>query len=179
MLIWLLIVLNFFICAWDSYAAGILWSTNKTINKLISICAITIGSIGMLYTFIIVGVATNYLNSEWLIASNVILGAPLILAGIVVTINGWYETIKNRSVLSGIISIWNTFAIIWDIKVWIESFKILKDTGFGNLFSSNSGNSKDKAILFILISAIITAFISVGLFRVGKNKNKNNILNIQ
>lgn len=174
MLIWLFIVLNFLICAWDSYAAGMLWGMkdkNRIWTKVIAGCALTIGFVGMLYTFILIGVAFGFLPETYILAANVFLGLPLISAGIVITVQGWIDTIRNRSFLGGLISIWNTFAMIWNIKVWVDSFKMIKDIGLGNVLKSDS-DSKAKVVLFLIVAVAIAGLISFGLFRVGKQKSE-------
>lgn len=172
MLIWLLIIINLLICAWDSYAAGFLWSASKNrFDKLISGCAMVIGTVGMLYTMILIGVAIGILGEPFLIGTNVILGFPIIMAGIVITIHGCRQAIKERNFLGGAISVWNTFAIIHDIRVWVKSFEVFKDIGISGMFKGN-GDSKGKAALFLVIAILLTALISIGLFNAGRKKEK-------
>ena len=175
MLIWLLIVLNLLICAWDSYAAGLLWGIDvkkKGLTRLIAGSALTIGFIGMLYTFVLIGIVFGLVPETYLLAANVILGLPLIAAGIVITIQGWIDTIRNRSFLGGLISVWNTFALIWNIKVWIDSFRAIKELGIVNVLKSDN-DSKAKVILFLIVAVITAGLISFGLFKVGKKTSEN------
>lgn len=169
MIEWLLVILNVLICGWDSFAAGLLWgATKNTFQKFIAGCALTIGVVGMLYSFVLVGVLTNFLSSGWLIASNVFLGAPLIAAGIVITIDGWRNAIKTKSFWGILINIWNTFAVIWDIRVWFDSVKMMNDAGgLGSLLKSDRDSK--NATMFIVVAVIMTALISVGLFLKGKD----------
>lgn len=178
MLIWLLIILNLLICAWDSYAAGMLWGMNdkkRAWTRVIAGCALTIGFVGMLYTFILLGVVFGFLPETYVLAANVILGLPLISAGIVITIQGWIDTIRNRSFLGGLISVWNTFALVWDIKVWIDSFKAIKDMGIANVLRTDN-DSKAKVVLFLVVAVVIAGLISFGLFKVGKKKSETLVI---
>ena len=124
--------------------------------------------------------SVGLLGGEFLIGTNVILGLPIIAAGIVITIHGWHQAIKNRSFLGGAISVWNTFAIIHDIRVWIKSFEVFKDIGIGGMFKSNE-DSKGKVALFVILAVVITALISVGLFNAGRRKEMelSNISNLK
>jgi len=176
MMIWLLIVLNFLICAWNSFASGFIWESAKSkTEKFIAGAALTIGFVGMLYTFVLIGVATNILGQEFLLGSNVILGLPLILAGIVITVHGWVQTIRHRSFWHGLISVWNTFAVIWDIRVWIQSIQAVGQLGgFKGMFSElkKDRDYKIKAIIFGIVAVAGTALISIGLFNMGRKKAK-------
>ena len=178
MLIWLLIILNLLICAWDSYASGMLWGINdkkRIWMRVIAGCALTIGFVGMLYTFILIGIVFGLVPETYLLAANVILGLPLISAGIVITVQGWIDTIRNKNFLGGLISIWNTFALIWNIKVWIDSFKAIKEIGIVNLLKTDN-DSKAKVVLFLIVAVIMAGLISFGLFMVGKKKSENLII---
>jgi len=163
----LVIILNFLICGWDSFAAGMLWGGATTrFERILSACAMTIGFVGMFYTFILVGVVVGVLGQEFLIATNVVLGIPLIGAGIVITVHSWMQVWRERRWWQFAISIWNSFAIIWDITVWIRSVQALGSIGdLGSLLKG--GDARVKAIMFLIVAFILTCLISIGLFKVG------------
>ncbi len=172
--LWVLVFLNFLISAWDSYAAGMLWGMSKNwANRVISISAMILGFAGMLYSFVIVGIIFNLIPETYLIATNVLLGFPIIVAGIVITINGWIQSLRRRSILGFLINIWNTFAIIWDIRIWFNSLGELKEMGGMTSLLKGDNDSKGKAILFLIVAIILTCMISIGLFITGKKKMEN------
>jgi hypothetical protein len=173
LLLWLLIVLNFLICCWDAWVAGIIWEkAQSTLEQVLAACAFVMGYVGFFYTMILVGIVTNYLPREWLLAANVYLGAPIILTGIFITIHGWIQTIRTRSITSGLVSVWNTFAIIHDIRVWLYSVRALKDIGglkgLWNI-ADDTDSKKAKIALFGLLALVLTTLIIFGLFRAGQN----------
>jgi len=179
MIEWFIVVLNILICLWDSYAGGILWGSSKDniFYKMTAMCALIIGFVGLLYSFVLIGVLTNYLPETYLILSNVFLGIPLIGAGIVITIQGWIDSIRHRSIFGILISLWNTFAMFWNIKVWIDSVKMLSEIGIGKALEGD-GDSKIKIIIFLIIALIVAVAISFGLFFVGEKKGKEMSLNV-
>ena len=130
------------------------------------------GFVGFVYTFILVGVATEYISAVFLLPTNVILGLPIILTGIVITIDGWKTTMRTKNGWSFAISIWNTFAIIHDINVWFRSVQMLGEIGgFKGLMKiavDDDSDVKIKVILLVTTGVIGAVMIVYGLHKVGR-----------
>lgn len=169
-MLWLLIILNFLICTWDAYASGAIWGqARNTLDKALAVVIFVLAYTGFLYTIVLVGIVIGYLPEVWLLGANVFLGGPIILTGIVITIHGWIQAIRTRSLLGGAVSIWNTFATFHNIGVWIKSFRALKDIGGikGLINAADEGKGKTKVALFLLVAVIITTLFIYGMFKVG------------
>jgi len=173
-LIWLLIIWNFIVTCWDAYAAGMLWGMSKSkFERFFSASVFALAFVGFFYTFILVGVAIGVLSEVFMLGTNVVLGAPIILFGIVITVNGWIQAIRERSIVGFLVSIYNTIAIVWDLRVWFASLKIMTELGGLKSLASAAGESDDnkvKVILFLAVGLIVTTLIVVGLFNAGKRK---------
>ncbi|MEM5834863.1 MAG: hypothetical protein QXQ69_03390, partial [Candidatus Aenigmatarchaeota archaeon] len=175
LLLWLIIAWNFFVSCWNAYASGLLWGISKGKGeKAIALVVLALALVGFYYTFILVGIALNILSTQFLLPINVIVGLPIILLGVVITINGWIEAIRTRSLRGILVSIYNTLALLWDINVWIRSFESIKDMGIIESLIESVEDSKDssKAIIFLVIGLIITALVVVGFFYAGKKTAK-------
>lgn len=173
--LWILTIINFFICGWNSYASGLLWGASKPKQRwqrVVAGAGITIGFVGMMYVGVLVGVLLGYLPETYLISANVFLGAPLIAAGIIVTIHSWQQALRHGGFWNWAITIWNTLSTFWNIYVWIESAKALSDIGIMNSLSFDSDDAKSAGMLYLFIAAIIVVFISVGLFKYGKKQGE-------
>lgn len=171
-MLWLVIILNLLISCWNAIVAGVLWEKSKNrFNKFLSICALGTALVGLYYSFILIGVAVGVLGVEFLWGSNVILGLPIVFFGIVITIDGWIKAIEQKSILAGLVSIYNTFATVRNIRVWIDSLRILSKMGGLKAMIKGlkgRGRSRGKAILFLMIAAIIALLFVIGLFYAGR-----------
>lgn len=171
-MLWFFTVLNLLISCWNAIVAGVLWEKSKNkFNRFLSICALGMALAGFYYSLILLGVALGILSVEFLVGSNVILGLPIIFFGIVVTIDGWRKAMEQKSILAGLVSIYNTFATVRNIRVWLNSLRILSKMGGLKAMIrglKGGGRSKGKAILFLIIAAIITLLFVIGLFYAGR-----------
>ncbi len=174
-MLWFFIPLNLLISCWNAIVAGVLWEKSKNVdaqyNKLLSICALGIALVGFYYSFILIGVGIGVLGVEFLWGSNVILGLPIISLGVVITIDGWIKAVRQKSILAGLVSIYNTFATIRNIRVWMYSLRMLSKMGGLKAMIKGlkgGGRGKGKAILFLIVAAIITLLFIIGLFYAGR-----------
>jgi hypothetical protein len=180
MMLWLLIILNFLICAWDGYASGILLEkAQDKFDKALAYIVFIMGYVGFVYTFILVGVATDFISEVWLLPTNVFLGAPIIVTGIVITIDGWRTTFRTGSIFGGAISIWNTFAIIHDIRVWFRSLSVLREVGgvkgIVEIAVDDDSDAKVKVILLGIVGVVLATLVVYGLHKAGRESVSGNV----
>ena len=164
---------------------GILFGSAKTkLEEYFSYCVVVMAYTGLLYTAILFGIVIEYLPQEWLLVANVYVGLPMILSGIIVTLMQLITTYRliqeaRRTgkgwrwvALYVLVDLWNLFATFHNIRVWIQSVQMLREVGgikaVYNIADDSSG--KTKIVLYLLLSALITLFIIVGLFQIGKVK---------
>ena len=169
---WLLIVLNLLICCWDGWVSGIIWgSARNNLEKLLAVSAFVIGYVGFAYTIVLIAVATGYLGTEWLVATNVYMGLPLLLTGIIITAHSVMQAIRTRSISSILVSIWNCFATFHNIRVWFASVKYLKE--LGGLKKLLKSDSKKSIYMVLLVGFIMSTLVIYGLFRHGEEYSRN------
>lgn len=175
-MLWFLIPLNLLISCWNAIVSGVRWEKSQDkFNKFLSLCILGIALVGFYYSFILIGVAVGILGVEFLLGSNVTLGLPIIFFGVVATIDGWKKAIEQKSISAGLVSIYNTFATVRNIRVWINSVRILNKMGGLKAMIKGlkgGGRSKGKAILFLIIAATITLLLVIGLFYAGRKTVK-------
>jgi hypothetical protein len=168
MIEWLFVVINIIICLWDSFASGILWRHAETgMEKVIAAAALIVGVVGMLYTVVLVAVILGYLPEAFLIAQNVILGIPLVCAGVVITVDGWRQAIRTKKWWMFAISLWNTFAMVWDIIVIIKSL-----SSFGSALKEIAKFGKEspssaRVFIFLGLALLAAGVLAVALFYAG------------
>lgn len=182
-LFWFLVVLNFVICAWDAYASGYIWGRsddgrgNDWLEKLLSVIVFILSYAGFAYTFILIAIGFGVISEEWLLAANVFIGGPIIVTGVVIWIHGIITTVQERSLGGGLVSVWNTFAIIHNVQVWFESLSMLKEMGgLGGLLKSTDDD--DSAVVVVaLLAVILSTLFCFSLFRAGAQKSREFIDN--
>jgi hypothetical protein len=167
---WIIVVIDVAICLWDSFASGILWGHAKTgAEKVIAAAALIVGVVGMLYVVVLVAVLLGYLPEDFLIAENVILGIPLVCAGLVITIDGWRQTLKYKKWWMILISLWNSFAMIWDIIVIVRSLSEFGGALKGIAKFGEDSPGSVRVIIFVAIAAAAAGILAVALFIAGKD----------
>lgn len=163
--LWIIAVINFVISGWNSYSSGRLWEmSDDALGKFIAGAVLVQGFVGMAYAFVLVAIGLGYLNPEYLLPTNVILGVPLLASGAVILVQSWVALIKNRSIGNFLVTLWNTVAFAWNVKVWLDA---LDATG-GMVPAAGDLLDDDDAFVVLLVAVVLGAFLSLGLFQVGR-----------
>jgi len=177
----IIIIIDFVISLWDSYASGynleFLKEGKTHASKLqyaFAYSGLGLGFTGMAYVMsLIISYVAYYLGyvsatvvNEVAAYSFLVFGILIIGFGIMVTLQSIIIAYKRRSIWSILIAAWNTFAVVFDIVMYITSFKeaasIIKKGGKDN------GN-----VYFIIIIAVLIAFImSYSAYKQGLKKAK-------
>lgn len=177
--LWIYVLLNFLISCWNGYASGIIYVRAKdSWDKYLAYFGLVLAYSGLLYTIFLVGILVEYLPPEWMLVANVYIGLPMILAGCYITIAQIIDTIRliqeaRRTgkgwrwvMLYVLVDTWNLFATFHNIRVWIDSVRLLGE--IGGVKGVIKSTKKGKPAYFILLALIVITLIIVGMFRLGK-----------
>lgn len=163
--IWILAVWNFAVSAWNSYGSGQIYERSDSLwSKVVGVSGLGLGFVGMMYSFILAGIGLGYVGEEFLLASNVILGIPIIGFGIIITIESWMIAVKEGGFWNYLITIYNTVAMGWNIFAWIKSFKEVG--GIGDALGEMADDGNDKVM--IIVAFIGGLVLSYSLFKLGR-----------
>lgn len=169
-LTWILVIVSILLNAWNNYLAGKMYRTAKTdFAKLAATAGAFVGTAGILYALLLIGIMYGYVSQGYLIGTQLILGIPLISAGVIAVISGWQRTLKEGKWWQWFFSILQSIAVVFNIFSWIRSFRIAQKIGFGNLFKSDN---KKNNVLFYLGAIIAAALIGYGFFKLGEGSLK-------
>ena len=180
----IILVVDFVISLWDSYASGYnieyLREGKTPAGKLqyaFAYSGLGLGFSGMAYvmSFLISYIAYYFgyvsvtVVNEVSAYSFLVFGILIIGFGIMVTVQSIIIAYKRRSFWSILIAAWNTFAVVFDIVMYVTSFKeavsVIRKSG------RNSNN-----VYFIIIIAILIAFLmSYTAYKHGIKKAKSHI----
>jgi len=184
----LVMIFNLVISLWNAYASGynsvILEKTrNMKFRDFFSIA----NSFGLVLSFAGATYALSFFLSYLayalgqinvdvvlLIASYsfIVLGGLIVFSGIVITIESILIAYLKRNFWSVLVAIYNTFASVWNIFVYISSFRYAKD--IADKYGSDEDN-RVKAIIIIIIAALIAIFLVYTFYKWGKNKAEKEI----
>jgi len=182
-LVWvLLLVWNFCVSVWDSYAAGynlkLLENETGALNIILrigSFSALVIGFVGSTYIFVsvagIIAYLTNYLSDAALLLlfdlTFVVGGAVLVFFGIIVTIESVVLAAKTHESMSIFASIYNTMASIWNTSLYIREAPAAI-AQIGSEFSSHErDNELAIIVLIVIVSVIASMIVSYLAFKAG------------
>lgn len=160
---------NFGISVWNANSVGKIWTEAKYIGggvRVLAVCGYIMAVAGftMVYSIIIMAIigATDgfgYLspeNAEALLAfvgdlSYVLVALAVIPTGILITINSLVTFWKHKSLKTGAVGAWNTFATVSNVVNAARSMP----SAFGRILGSvRSNRNNGVALLAILIVAL-------------------------
>lgn len=121
------IIIDVIFSIWNSYNAGKIYAYRKGLGGVVYTLG---GFLPMAYVFtIIVTIIFAYLGylsfadvSFLLGFSFLFFGLAIVMWGVIATTFSFIATVKGRSWTSGLITIWNAFATIWDAYTYISGF---------------------------------------------------------
>ena len=173
-LITFLVILNLFISFFNARSVGRIWAESKALGgfiRLVVWAGAIQSAVGFTYCYSIVLGALLYITGIFpkevftFMMSFVYIAiiVPLIGSAIIITIESWIVFFREKSLVNGGITVWNTFATIHDTYHAINSFGTVLKTvsgGFKTIFESN-GDDDDIKVKIILL-AIFVAIIALG-----------------
>lgn len=177
----LILIFDFVISIWDSYAAGynisLLYREDKIgITLLVwisSICALILGFIGATYVLsTIIGsilYAFSYITGDALTAllsiNFLVFGLLITVLGIIIAIQSVVMAVKRHNFSTILTAIYNVGASIVNVFSYIGNFGPVS-----NLLGREDRDSKDTAIIIIVIAALIGLILTYIAFRMGMSQ---------
>lgn len=196
-MIWVLfVILNLIISIWNAYISGfnielirqvesqpqgVITRGISPLIKIACYCGLLLAFSGTTYAIaIIIGYGALYFEYvstnvvEILFAYNyLVFGGLITMLGIVITIESVVVAIKTKNKWHILISGWNIFASTWNIIHYISNFGIVK--GMLESDSSDSDDTKDRAIILLLVAVMISIVIVYATFKVGQKKARSEV----
>jgi len=174
-----IIAIDFLISMWDAYAGGYSLGMIKKngdtskFRKVSAYAAVGLGLVGATYVIaIVLGFIAYYLAYISLSTLSFILSFDFIFLGILIIGFGFIITIqsiiiaaKRRSIWSILIALYNSFAVAFDIYVYIESFKESM-----SVIRSTSRRSQGNGLMIVLIAVLLAAVIVHAAYKHGYKK---------
>jgi hypothetical protein len=178
----LIMIFNLLISMWNAYSTGYnSVALQKYRGKFADFFQIA-NSFGLVLSFAGAAYALTYFLS--LIASSIgyissdivtliaaynllVFGGLLTFSGIIIAVESVLVAYMQRNFWSIAIAIYNSIASIWNVYAYISSFKTA--TSIIGSFE-NDNDSKLKAILIIIVAALIAIFLVYGFYKFGKDK---------
>lgn len=172
-----ILLFDFVVSLWNAYASGVVWGLlrrqpGRTFEKVCAVAGVGLAFSGMAYATTIVlswvALQVGFLaiwDFLYLVSFDfLVFGAMIIGFGLVVTAQSVAIAYRQRNFGSIAVAVWNTFAEVWDIAIYVQGFQ----TAAGVL----KGDRRDRAnVVAILAVAIAVALIiTYFAFRQGLNK---------
>ena len=175
----IIIAFDFLISMWDAYAGGYSLGMMKKngdpskFRKVSAYAAVGLGLVGATYVMaIVIGFIAYYLayislsTLEFVLSFDFIfLGILIIGFGFIITIQSIIIAAKRRSVWSILIALYNSFAIAFDIYIYVTSFReslsVIRRTG---------RRSQGNGLMIVLIAALIAALMVHAAYKHGYKK---------
>lgn len=174
-----IIAIDFLISMWDAYAGGYSLGMMKKngdkskFRKASAYSAVGLGLVGATYVIaIVLGFLAYYLAYIPLSTLNFILSFDLVFLGILIIGFGFIITIqsiiiaaKRRNFWSILIAVYNSFAVAFDIYIYVESFResigVIRSTG---------RRSQGNGLIIILIAVLLAAVMVHAAYKHGYKK---------
>jgi hypothetical protein len=175
----IIIAVDFLISMWDAYAGGYSLGAIKAkgdkskFRKAAAYSAVGLGLVGATYVMaIVLGFLAYYasyitLSSfQFLLSFDFIfLGILIIGFGFIITVQSIIIAVRKPGAWSIIIALYNSFAMAFDISMYISSFKesmgVIRSTG---------RRSQGNAYMIILIAVLIAAVMVHAAYKHGYRK---------
>ena len=153
------IVIDIIFSIWNSYNAGKIFAYRRGLGGVVYTLG---GFLPMSYVFTIIIAAIfaylgylSFADVSFLLGfSFLFFGLAIVMWGVIATAFSFIATVKGRSWTSGLITVWNAFATIWDAYSYI--------TGFLSAWKSvrRAIDSSDFSVLDVI--AVIALAVGIG-----------------
>ncbi len=183
-----IMIFNLLISLWNAYASGynsvLLERTKKMpfkdffniANSFSLVLAFGGASYSLSFFISLLASYLGYISPEVALLisaySFLVFGGLITFAGIVITIESIIVAYYKRNFWSIGIAIYNTIASIWNLYNYITSFSYVKE--IAGQYGSSEDN-RTKAIIIIVIAALIALFLVYSFYKIGKSKAEKEI----
>ena len=173
----LILVFDFVVSIWNAYASGYNIGMLKKSGKggftkaaaysglglafvgITYVLVVVLGFIAYAFQYVSIGVVEYVLALDFLVFGLMIIGF-----GLMITIQSIIVAANRRSFGSIAVAIWNTFAEVFDIASYVESFR-----GTLQIIKSDR-DDRGSAYLIIIIALLIGYIITHAAYKHGINK---------
>lgn len=160
--LWVFVVLNLVLGCYNSFVSGAIWNrTEGWYQKALAASGLFAGFVGVGYAFVLTGVGLGFASTDLILATNVFIGIPMIVLGIMFAYDAWMHYRETGSKMAAIAAVWNTAATFWNIAIYIRSFKEVGG------FSGAAKEVAENGAAVIAAAAILSAIISYAMFKLG------------
>ena len=172
-------VLDFAISLWNAYSSGYnIGLINRTDQggwlRAAAYAGLGLAYAGMAYVMsVVISLAAFYLGyvsqdvaATVLAFAFLVFGALIIGFGAMVTVQSIIVAMRRHSIGSILIAVWNPFAEIWDIAVYVESFGDAVST----LRGERSENEQADIAIIVIVALLIAFFLTHAAYKHGQKK---------
>jgi len=174
-----IIAFDFVISIWDAYAGGyslgILKKTGdkSKFKRASAISAVGLGLVGSVYVIAtILGLVAAWLGYisfatlAFILSFNMLfLGILIIGFGLIITIQSIMLAAQRKSIWSILLAVYNSFALGFDIWVYISTFK-----ESASIITRSTRRSQGNGMVIIVIAALIAFIIVHAAYKHGYKK---------
>ena len=175
----MILILDFAVSLWNAYSSGYnvaLLSRRGGSGWLraVAYSGLGLAFAGMAYVMsVVVSAAAYYLGyvsggvvDTVLAFAFLVFGALIIGFGLMVMIQSIAVAMRQRSIWNILIAMWNAFAEIWDIAVYVESF----GDAVSILRGERSEEEGTDVFIIIIVALLIAFFITYSAYKQGQKK---------
>jgi hypothetical protein len=175
----LILGLDFAFSLWNAYASGYdLGMLGRARaggwQGFVAYCGLGLAYVGMAYVMAVVlslvayylGYVSQGVASTVLAFAFLVFGALIIGFSAIVTVQSIIIAARRRNLWSIAIALWNSFAEIWDIAVYVESF----GDAVSILKGDRSQDDQGYVIIVIIVALLIAFFITHAAYKHGQKK---------
>lgn len=172
-------ILDFAISLWNAYSSGYnIGLLNRAGGggwlRAVAYAGLGLGFAGMAYVMsVVISLGAYYLGyvsagvaATVLAFAFLVFGALIIGFGAMVTVQSIIVAVRRRNFWSILIAIWNSFAEIWDIAVYVESF----GDAVSILRGERSENEQADIIIIVIVALLIAFFLTHAAYKHGQKK---------
>jgi hypothetical protein len=178
----IIIAVDFVISIWDAYAGGFSLGMLKKTNdkskfkKASAISAVGLGFVGSVYVIAtVLGFAAAWLGYisfatlEFILSFNLVfLGILIIGFGLIITIQSIIIAAQRRNAWSILIAVYNSFALGFDIWMYVSAFK--ESAG---IITRSTRRSQGSGLVVIIVAVLIAFIIVHAAYKHGYKKGLN------
>ena len=175
----MILILDFAMSLWNAYSSGYnIALLNRTAGsswlRAVAYSGVGLAFAGMAYVMsVVLSAGAYYLGyvSQDVVSTVVafaflVFGALIIGFELMVTIQSIALAMRRRSIWNILIALWNSFAEIWDIAVYVESF----GDAVSILRGERSEDESADVIIIIIVALLIAFFLTYSVYKHGQKK---------
>ena len=174
-------ILNFLISWLNAWGCGKTWNEAKYAGgfpRLIIWSAAIMAACGFTWCYMVIAVALGgtiqveqddgsmaaYLTAEQVQAvadlGYMLIIFPILGSGIVITIHAWGVAYRRRTLGSGAVAAWDTFAMVYNVSSALRNVPDATSR-LGEFFFSSKGDSKGKGQLIVVMLVVLCAVAGI------------------